>query len=53
MTASFPQPGDDATVRRMIERSVSDDGLGLGTRSDNGRVLFRYPAAVVAGAVSP
>lgn len=47
---SFPAPGSEAAIRRMFEESVADDGLGLETRSQEGRLFFTYSNVVLSGA---
>jgi SAM-dependent methyltransferase len=48
LRASFPAAGDEAQVRRIVERCVDDDRLGLQARRAAGRVWFSYPAVVLA-----
>ena len=45
---SFPVPGSEATIRRMFEDSVADDGLGLQTRVQSGRLCFTYSNVVLS-----
>jgi len=45
---SFPEPGDDERVRHMFLDSLTDDGLGLGTRRSGERIVFAYPVAMLA-----
>jgi len=48
MKISFPNPGDEAMARAMMEGAIGDDGLGMGTRREKGRVLFEYPTLICA-----
>jgi ubiquinone/menaquinone biosynthesis C-methylase UbiE len=49
MQRSFPSRGDVPRLRDMIVSSVEGDTLGLATRRDDERILFSYPAVVLAG----
>jgi SAM-dependent methyltransferase len=48
LARSFPAPGSAATIRRMFEESVADDGLGLDTRHQSGRLCFTYSNVVLS-----
>jgi SAM-dependent methyltransferase len=48
LRTSFPAEGDAERVRRLIEGSVATDALGLGTFRKGDRVLFGYPAVILA-----
>ena len=43
---SFPDPADVAQIRRLIEDSLANDGLGLGTRRAGARIRFAYPTVI-------
>jgi len=47
---SFPAPDSEAIIRRMFEDSVADDGLGLETRREDGRLRFTYSNVILTGA---
>jgi ubiquinone/menaquinone biosynthesis C-methylase UbiE len=49
---SFPEPGSAERIRKMFEDSLLDDGLGMGTRRKNGRIVFAYPVAILAARVA-
>jgi hypothetical protein len=44
---SFPNPGDDDKIRQMFEASLADDGLGIQTRREDGRINYGFPVAVL------
>jgi len=44
---SFPEPGDVDTIRRLFLDSLTDDGLGLGTRRRGDEIVFTYPIAIL------
>ena len=44
---SFPNPGDDATLRRIFRTSVDGDTLGIGARRDGDTIRYGYPVAVL------
>jgi SAM-dependent methyltransferase len=48
LRTSFPRPEDVPTLRETIIASISDDRLGLATRADGDRILFSYPALILA-----
>ena len=48
MRVSFPAPDAAERVRRMVEDSVANDSLGMGTRRLDGRIVFYYPAVVLS-----
>jgi len=45
---SFPNPGDDETLRRIFRASLADDTLGVGARADGDTIRLGYPVAVLA-----
>ena len=47
---SFPQPGSEPAIRRMFEDSVANNGLGLETRREHGRLRFTYSNVILAAA---
>ena len=48
LRTSFPRPEDVPTLREMMIASVAEDSLGLATRADGERILFSYPALILA-----
>lgn len=44
---SFPADNDRSLLRRMIDASVANDTMGLGSRSDGDTVKFAYPAVIL------
>jgi ubiquinone/menaquinone biosynthesis C-methylase UbiE len=44
---SFPNPGDDAEIRRLFEASLADDSLGIHTRRQEGRIHVGYPIVIL------
>src|SRR5262245_23162745 len=46
---SFPEGGDRAGLRTMLDASVEGDTMGLGARRDGGTMRFAYPTAVLVG----
>ena len=47
ITRSFPNPGDDETLRRIFRASVDGDTLGIGARRDGDTIRYGYPVAVL------
>ena len=44
---SFPNPGDDARIRKMFEDSLADDELDMATVRRNGKIYFGFPVAIL------
>jgi SAM-dependent methyltransferase len=44
---SFPEGGDRAGLRAMLDASVDGDTMGVGARRDGDTMRFAYPAAVL------
>jgi SAM-dependent methyltransferase len=44
---SFPERGDRAGLRAMLDASVDGDTMGLGARTDGDTMRFAYPSAVL------
>ena len=44
---SFPNPGDDETLRRIFRASLDGDTLGIGARRDGDTIRYGYPVAVL------
>ena len=47
LARSFPNPGDEAKIRRLFEASLTDDRLGVGPRRDGALIRYAYPVAVL------
>lgn len=45
---SFPEAGSEPVIRRMFEDSVANDGLGLETRREDGRLRFTYSNVILS-----
>jgi ubiquinone/menaquinone biosynthesis C-methylase UbiE len=45
---SFPKGGDADRIRKIFADSIGDDGLDLSTRSENGKIYYSYPVAILA-----
>jgi ubiquinone/menaquinone biosynthesis C-methylase UbiE len=48
ISRSFPNPGDDETLRRIFRASLANDDLGVGARLVDGTIHLGYPVAVLA-----
>jgi ubiquinone/menaquinone biosynthesis C-methylase UbiE len=48
ISRSFPNPGDDETLRRMFRESLANDDLGIGARRVGDQIHYGYPVAVLA-----
>jgi len=44
---SFPNPGDDETLRRIFRASLAGDTLGIGARRDGDTIRYGYPVALL------
>lgn len=44
---SFPNPGDDETLRKIFADSIASDDLGVGARWVDGRIHYGYPVAIL------
>jgi ubiquinone/menaquinone biosynthesis C-methylase UbiE len=49
LQASLPRPGDLSRVRKLIERDVGVDHLGIGAQRCGAAVRFAYPIAIAVG----
>jgi len=49
LKASFPNPGDEDVIRKMVTEDVSKDLLGINARKDGGQILYSVPIAVFVG----
>lgn len=48
MKISFPNEGAEERARALMRSAIDDDGLGMGTRRKDGRILFEYPTLICA-----
>ncbi len=48
ISRSFPNPGDDDTLRRIFRESLASDDLGVGAREVGDQIRLGYPVAVLA-----
>jgi SAM-dependent methyltransferase len=48
LSRSFPNPGDADRVRKIFHDSLEDDALDLATRSEDGKIFFAFPVAMLA-----
>ena len=48
LSRSFPNPGDAEQIRAMVQRSLVDDGLDMGTHRVGDTIRVSYPVAVLA-----
>jgi len=49
LKASFPNPGDEDVIRKMVTDDVGKDRLGINARKAYGNVLYSVPIAVFVG----
>lgn len=49
LKASFPKPGDEEMIRRMVTDDVGVDRLGINAREIDGKVVYTVPIAVYVG----
>lgn len=49
LKASFPNPGDELTLRDMFMRDIGMDNLGINIRWHNDNIVYTVPIAVYAG----
>ncbi len=47
LSRSFPNPGDEARIRRIFVESVATNALDLNTREENGRIYYSFPVSVL------
>lgn len=47
LSRSFPNEGDADRLRKIFAASLSDDPLDLNTRSENGKIFYSFPVAVL------
>ena len=49
IASSFPNPGDDAVIRRMVTDDIGVNALGVNARIEDGHVMYTFPIAVYVG----
>ncbi len=49
LRSSFPEAGDDVTIRGIFKADLGVDNLGMGAHLKNGDIHFSYPIAVFVG----
>jgi ubiquinone/menaquinone biosynthesis C-methylase UbiE len=47
--ASFPNPGDDEKIRRILRKDLGRDALGVGAHLRGEEIWFAYPILVLVG----
>jgi ubiquinone/menaquinone biosynthesis C-methylase UbiE len=47
--ASFPNPGDDEKIRRILREDLGKDTLGVGAHRRGEEIWFAYPVLVMVG----
>ncbi len=49
LKASFPKPGDDEVIRKMVMDDVEVDTIGINARQTDGKIVYTVPIAVYVG----
>ena len=49
LKASFPNPGDEPVIRKMVTDDVAKDHLGIKARKVDGQIIYSVPIAVFVG----
>lgn len=49
LVASFPNPGDEPIIRKMVTEDVGRNHLGINARKIDGQILYAVPIAVFVG----
>jgi ubiquinone/menaquinone biosynthesis C-methylase UbiE len=47
LSRSFPNPGDEAKIRKIFAESITTNSLDLNTRAENGKIYYSLPVAVL------
>src|SRR6185312_11723471 len=47
LSRSFPNPGDDARIRKIFRDSIAENTLDLNTRMEEGKIFYSFPVAVL------
>jgi ubiquinone/menaquinone biosynthesis C-methylase UbiE len=53
LSRSFPNPGDEAKIRKIFAESIATNALDLNTREENGKIFYGFPVAVMVGRKQP
>lgn len=48
LARSFPNPGDEQRIVALFAAQAERDSMGIEVRSDNGRLRYAYPVAILA-----
>jgi hypothetical protein len=46
--ASFPHPGDDEKIRKLVNEDIGKDNLGINAHLVNDEIYFEYPTVILA-----
>lgn len=46
--ASFPHPGDDERIRKLVNEDIGKDNLGINAHLVNDEIYFEYPTVILA-----
>ena len=49
LKASFPKPGDEEVIRKMVTDDVEVDAIGINARKADGKIVYTVPIAVYVG----
>ena len=49
LKASFPKPGDEPVIRKMVTEDIGKDQLGIHARKVGGQIVYTVPIAVYVG----
>ena len=49
LSSSFPNPGDDEKIRKLLRRDLSENRMGVNPIQREGKIYFSYPIVVMAG----
>jgi len=47
LSRSFPNPGDEAKIRKIFAESIPTNALDLNTREEQGKIFYGFPVAVM------
>jgi SAM-dependent methyltransferase len=50
---SFPDPGNEARIREIFERSLADDAIDMATHRQAGTIRYGFPVAILSAIVPP
>ena len=53
LKASFPKPGDEEVIRKMVTDDVEVDAIGINARKTDGKIVYTVPIAVYVGRKKP